>query len=124
MRDSAGICRSVFLQCINLGERNGVLHDRSSAADLLRRAGAGESEVRYREFVKLLVRSRGARQMKGRLDSSDLVQETLFQAARHIRQFQGECEQEWRAWLTRIAEREVIRQLRRHLGAEKRDVKR
>lgn len=95
---------------------------------LLRRACTGEAEAleellrRYRDFVHLLVRSRGAGPLRGRLDSSDLVQETLMRAARHIRQFRGECEVAWRAWLARITEREVIRQWRRHLGAQKRDM--
>jgi len=68
----------------------------------------------------VLVRSRCAGQLRGRVDSSDLVQETQLRAARHIGQFQGRTEAEWRAWLARIAEREIVRQLRRHLGAQKR----
>lgn len=104
--------------------------DPISIADLLPRAVAGEAAAlqallaRYREFVRLLVRSRCGGQLRKRLDSSDLIQETLLQAARHIHQFHGRGEEEWRAWLGRIAEREVIRQLRRHLGAERRAVQR
>lgn len=99
-----------------------------SLAELLKKARAQEPQAledllaRYRPFVHLLVRSRAGGQLRGRLDSSDLVQETLMQAARHIGQFQGEGEPAWRAWLARIAEREMIRQLRRHLGAQKRAV--
>src|SRR5207253_7206304 len=56
--------------------------------------------------------------------SSDLVQETLLRVTRHVGQFQGASEEEWRAWLARIAEREVIHQVRHHLGAARRDAAR
>jgi RNA polymerase sigma-70 factor (ECF subfamily) len=75
---------------------------------------------RYREFVKLVVRCHSPGQLRARMDSSDLVQETLLQAAQHMGQFQGHAEEEWRAWLGRIAEREGIHQARRHLDAAKR----
>ncbi len=98
--------------------------------ELLQRARAGDSEAlaglvgRYREFVRLLVRSRCGGRLQARIDSSDLIQETLLRVSRHIDQFQGNSEEEWRAWLTRIAEREVIGQLRHHLGAARRDAAR
>jgi RNA polymerase sigma-70 factor (ECF subfamily) len=71
-----------------------------------------------------VVRCRARGQLRARLDSSDLVQETLLRAAQNIGQFEGAAEPEWRAWLGRIAEREVIHQLRHHLDAEKRAVSR
>jgi RNA polymerase sigma-70 factor (ECF subfamily) len=99
-------------------------------ADLIRRARAGDADAlaglvgRYREFVRLLVRARCGGRLRARVDSSDLVQETLLRVARHIGQFEGACEEEWRAWLARVAEREVIHQYRHHLGAAKRDASR
>lgn len=51
-----------------------------------------------------------------------MVQETLLCAARNLAGFRGGGEPEWRAWLARIAEREIIRQTRRHLGADRRAV--
>jgi RNA polymerase sigma-70 factor (ECF subfamily) len=106
-----------------------VTDDSTPLADLLCQARSGNGEAlqsllqRYREFVRLAVRCRSRGQLRARLDSSDLVQETLLQAARHIQQFEG-SEEEWQAWLSRIAEREVIRQLRHHLGAAKRALSR
>jgi RNA polymerase sigma-70 factor (ECF subfamily) len=97
-------------------------------SELLRQARAGDGDAlqrlleRYRPLVVLLVRSRCVGPLRRRLDGSDLVQETWLRAAQHIRDFQGEHEAEWRAWLMRIAEREVIRQARHHLGAQKRAV--
>jgi RNA polymerase sigma-70 factor (ECF subfamily) len=101
-----------------------------ATCDLIDRARAGDAEAlqallqRYREYVRLLVRCRASGKLKTRVDSSDLVQETLLRAAQHIQQFQGTGEEEWCAWLTRIAENEVIHQLRHHLGAARRAVSR
>jgi RNA polymerase sigma-70 factor (ECF subfamily) len=97
---------------------------------LIRRARAGDADAlaglvgRYREFVHLLVRSRCDGRLRARVDSSDLVQETLLRVTRHVGQFQGASEEEWRAWLARVAEREVIHQYRHHLGAARRDAAR
>jgi RNA polymerase sigma-70 factor (ECF subfamily) len=105
-------------------------NDTPAIDDLLRQARAGDRAAvqrlleRYRDFVRLLVRSRGRGQLKARLDSSDIVQETLLRVAQNLPQFEGEHEEEWRAWLGRIAEREVIHQVRHHLGAAKRAVSR
>jgi RNA polymerase sigma-70 factor (ECF subfamily) len=94
--------------------------------ELLQQARAGDAGAlqtllqRYREFIRLVVRCHSPGQLRARVDSSDLVQETLLQAAQHIGQFQGHAEEEWRAWLGRIAQREVIHQARRHFAAAKR----
>jgi len=96
--------------------------------ELIRRARDGDREAlavlleRYREFVRLVVHGRARGRLRARLDSSDMIQETLLHAAKNIQQFEGSAEEELRAWLGRIAEREVIHQMRRHLGAEKRAV--
>jgi RNA polymerase sigma-70 factor (ECF subfamily) len=94
--------------------------------ELIQRAATGEAGAveeligRYREYVRLLVRSRARGRMQARVDSSDLIQETLLRAARNIQQFKGASEAEWRAWLGRIAENEIIHQRRHHLGAARR----
>jgi RNA polymerase sigma-70 factor (ECF subfamily) len=94
--------------------------------DLLARVRRGDAPAlqqlleRYREYVRLLVRCRAAGRLQARVDSSDFVQETLLRAARHIQQFEGTSEEQWCAWLRRIAEHEIVHQLRHHLGAAKR----
>jgi RNA polymerase sigma-70 factor, ECF subfamily len=94
--------------------------------DLIAQARAGDAQAlqsllaRYREYARLLVRCRAKGRLQARVDSSDFVQETLLRAAQNIRQFQGTSEEEWCAWLARIAEHEVIHQMRHHLGAAKR----
>jgi RNA polymerase sigma-70 factor (ECF subfamily) len=95
---------------------------------LLQQARAGDARAldllleRYRDYVRLLVRCRISGRLQARVDGSDLIQETLLRAAAHIGQFQGASEQEWCAWLARIAEHEVIHQRRHHEGAAKRAV--
>jgi RNA polymerase sigma-70 factor (ECF subfamily) len=95
-------------------------------AQLLAQARAGDRAAlqvlleRYRPLLVLLVRSRCAGRLQRRLDGSDVVQETLLQAAQHIGDFEGDGAEQWQAWLLRIAEREIIRQMRQHLGAQKR----
>jgi RNA polymerase sigma-70 factor (ECF subfamily) len=107
-----------------------VQDDATPADALIRQARAGDAAAletllgRYREFVRWLVHARCAGRLRTRVDSSDLVQETLLRAAQNISQLHATSEEEWRAWLTRIAEREVIHQLRHHVGAAKRAVAR
>lgn len=96
--------------------------------DLIRQARAGDGGamqqllVRYREFVRLVVRCRAGGRLQARVDHSDLVQETFVRVVENFAQFHGTEEAEWRAWLGRIADHEAVRQLRRHVGAEKRAV--
>lgn len=99
---------------------------RRAIPELIQQARTGDGQAlelllqRYREYVRLLVRCRARGRLQARVDSSDFVQETLLRAARNIRQFQGTGEDEWCAWLARIAENEVVCQMRHHLGAAKR----
>ena len=102
--------------------------DRPPLDSLVAQARGGQSEAldellgRYRHFISLLVRSRfrGGR-MAARVDSSDIVQDVLVRVAGHIGTFEGVDQLAWEAWLRRIAEREVLRQVDRHLGAARRD---
>jgi RNA polymerase sigma-70 factor (ECF subfamily) len=103
-----------------------VSESQAAVVDLIQQARAGDGSalqallLRYREYVRLLVRCRAKGRLQARVDSSDFVQETLLRAARNIEQFQGTSEEEWCAWLARIAENEVVQQMRHHLGAAKR----
>ena len=55
-----------------------------------------------------LMRSRQPDGLQARVDHSDIVQETMLRVAQNIGEFQGTNEEEWRAWLARIAENEVV----------------
>lgn len=98
----------------------------SATFSLIEQARAGDARAmesllaRYREYIRLLVRCRASGRLQARVDSSDIIQETLLRVAENLQQFEGATEEEWRAWLTRIAEREIIRQWRHHVGTAKR----
>ena len=87
---------------------------------LLARARGGDQEAlgrlleEYREYLRLLARSRVGRDLQVRLDPSDLVQETLLEAHRDFRQFLGETEAELTVWLRRILVRNLTDQLKHH----------
>jgi RNA polymerase sigma-70 factor (ECF subfamily) len=77
---------------------------------------AGPSPERYRSYLLLLARRHG-----GRLDPSDLVQQTLLAAHRQRGQFRGHTAAEEAAWLRRILAG-TIADAFRALGRGKRDV--
>ncbi|MEC7556163.1 MAG: sigma-70 family RNA polymerase sigma factor [Planctomycetota bacterium] len=105
-----------------------MTNERPPLDSLVAQARNGQSTAldellgRYRHFISLLVRAkfRGGK-MAARVDSSDIVQDVLIQVAGHIETFEGIDQLSWEAWLRRIAEREVLRQVNRHLGTARRD---
>jgi hypothetical protein len=53
---------------------------------------------RYRDYLRLLARLHLSPLLRGQLDPSDLVQQTLLQAHEHRQQFRGRSEPELAAW--------------------------
>jgi RNA polymerase sigma-70 factor (ECF subfamily) len=94
---------------------------------LIERARAGDHEAlgqlleEYRGFLRLLARSGVGRNLQPRLDPSDLVQETLLEAQRDFRRFQGHSGGEFVAWLRQILARNLVDQVKHH-QSQKRDV--
>jgi DNA-directed RNA polymerase specialized sigma24 family protein len=87
------------------------LSTRSPALLKLARNGDQEALGRlledYRDYLRLLARSRVGRDLRVRLDPSDLVQETLLEAQRDFRQFLGASDAELGVWLRRILVRNL-----------------
>jgi RNA polymerase sigma-70 factor (ECF subfamily) len=88
-------------------------------------AALGRLLERYRNYLKLLAHtlhghSHGPR---GRLDDSDLIQETFLKAHRGFKTFQGQSEPELLAWLRRILARGLATQVERD-RRQKRDRRR
>jgi RNA polymerase sigma-70 factor (ECF subfamily) len=74
----------------------------------------------YRDYLLLLARLHLGRDVPGRLEPSDLVQQTLLDAHQQWDQFRGRTGAELAAWLRRMLACNLI-DARRALGRAKRD---
>jgi RNA polymerase sigma-70 factor (ECF subfamily) len=63
-------------------------------------------------------------QLRIRVDASDVVQQTLLKAQRDLPAFQGQESAEWWAWIRRILENNIAEEVRKHMLAQKRDLRR
>jgi len=85
----------------------------SGIARSIRLAREGQQEAlnelleAHRNYLRVLAASCLHREMQGKADPSDVVQETLLKVHENFRQFRGTTELEWMAWLRRI----LVRQL-------------
>lgn len=79
-----------------------------------------------RPYLKLLARLSLRMQLRRKMDSSDLVQDTMAAALAHADQFRGQTKEDFCAWLRGILQgqlKEVVRKFlltqKRNLGAER-----
>jgi RNA polymerase sigma-70 factor (ECF subfamily) len=77
----------------------------------------------YRNYLRLLARVEIGRRLQGKLDASDLVQETFLEAHRNFARFQGTSEPQLAAWLRQILAAKVANLLRHYIGTQGRDVR-
>jgi RNA polymerase sigma-70 factor (ECF subfamily) len=78
---------------------------------------------RFREYLELLARKQLGQQFQGKLDASDVVQQTLLEAHRKREQFLGSNPQQLLAWLRKLLACTLTDALRT-LGRAKRDATR
>jgi RNA polymerase sigma-70 factor (ECF subfamily) len=83
----------------------------------------GELLERYRNYLKLLARLQIDRRLRGKVDPSDVVQDTFLEAHRDFGGFQGTSEPELTAWLRRILAHNLANVVRHYLGTKRRDVR-
>jgi RNA polymerase sigma-70 factor (ECF subfamily) len=76
---------------------------------------------RFRDYLRLLARLHIDTRLQGKLDPSDLVQQTLLKAHQARAQFRGRSTAEQAAWLRQILARTLANAVR-DLGRAKRDV--
>ena len=78
----------------------------------------------HRNYLRLLAASCLHREMRGKTDPSDVVQETLLKVHEKFHQFRGTTEAEWMAWLRRILVHQLadirrgFQRQRRHVARE------
>jgi RNA polymerase sigma-70 factor, ECF subfamily len=95
---------------------------RSRRRLMAKRLETGESSLeQYRDFLRLLARLRLDRRLRGKLDPSDIVQQTLLRAHQAIDQFRGAEGSEQAAWLRQILSATMADEVRRYTRG-KRDV--
>jgi RNA polymerase sigma-70 factor (ECF subfamily) len=78
---------------------------------------------RFRDYLRLLARLQLSPLLQGKLDPSDVVQETLLKAHEKKDQFRGHSEVEQAAWLRQILAHQLT-DFARRFGAARRDLTR
>jgi RNA polymerase sigma-70 factor (ECF subfamily) len=76
---------------------------------------------RFRNYLLVLARTRLETRLQGKLDASDVVQQTLLEAYQGLAQFRGQSIAQQAAWLRQILARNLAN-AGRDLGRAKRDV--
>jgi RNA polymerase sigma-70 factor (ECF subfamily) len=98
--------------------------------ELVRRAAGGDAVAvralfeRHRGRLSQMVRLRMDPRMRGRIDPSDVVQETLAAASQRLRKYAAEQPLPFYPWLRQIAWEKLVHLHDRHLRAAKRSVAR
>jgi RNA polymerase sigma-70 factor (ECF subfamily) len=86
-------------------------------------AAVGSLLELYRSYLRLLARAEIGRRLQGKLDPSDLVQDTLLEAHRNFGRFQGSDEPQFVSWLRQILAAKVANLVRHYFGTQGRDVR-
>lgn len=107
------------------------LHNESEeTSDLLHRAAAGDDDARNELFgqhhdrLARMVRLRLSRQLQGRVDEEDILQETFLSASRKLNDYLQNPEAPFFLWLRSLAGLKLNELHRTHLGTQKRDADR
>jgi RNA polymerase sigma-70 factor (ECF subfamily) len=81
----------------------------------------GQDLERFRSYLRVLARMHLDPRLQGKLDPSDLVQQTFLQAHQALAQFRGQTDAQLAAWLRQILARNLAHALR-DFGRARRDV--
>lgn len=101
----------------------------SKLANWLALARQGDDSARNhlfeacRSFVCVMARMQLHRRLQGKVDPSDVVQQSLLEAHCALNDFDGDSPQEWLAWLKQIVKHNVIDTDKHYRGAEMRNVR-
>lgn len=107
-----------------------MTEESSEITEILHRATSGDQDAlnelftRYRDRLKRMIRLRLNRRLIGRLDDSDILQDALLHASKHLHEYLQNPSMSFFLWLRHIAELKLLSVHRQHLGIEKRDANR
>jgi RNA polymerase sigma-70 factor (ECF subfamily) len=87
------------------------------------RAALGQLLQLYDHYLALLARLQIGKRLQGKLDPSDLVQETFLEAHRDFAQFCGSSEAEFVSWLRQILATNLANLVRHYYGTRRRNVR-
>jgi RNA polymerase sigma-70 factor, ECF subfamily len=102
----------------------------SEISDLLPRAAGGDQEAlrtlfsRYRDRLKRMVHLRLSRRLSGRVDDSDVIQESFLDIARQLPEYVRSPTLPFFLWLRHMTGLKLAEVHRRHLGTQLRDADR
>ncbi len=97
--------------------------------ELVKLAKAGDAQAlgqlleSYRNYLGLLARVQVGRRLQGKLDASDVLQETFLEAYRGVDHFRGSSEREFLGWLRQILAANLSNQVRRYYGTKRRNLR-
>jgi RNA polymerase sigma-70 factor (ECF subfamily) len=86
-------------------------------------ASAADDLERFRAYLRLLARLHLDRRLQGKLDPSDLVQQTLLEAYRSAHKLTGRSDAEKAAWLRQALAHQMTHAVR-DLGRDRRNIAR
>lgn len=104
-----------------------VTSEHDETAKLLRRAGQGDQQAlgdlfaRHRDRLRSMVQLRLDRRLQGRIDPSDVIQETYLEASGRFADFLRDQPMPFFLWLRFLTAQKLLVLHRRHLGARARD---
>src|SRR6516165_528527 len=99
-------------------------------SELSRRAGAGDSTAlgqlldAYRKPLRRMVRLRLDSRLQGRIDASDVIQETFLEVTRRLPEYHSNPRMPFFLWLRFLTGQKLLELRRRHLGTQARDAAR
>jgi RNA polymerase sigma-70 factor (ECF subfamily) len=98
-------------------------HSKLAAAKLGDSEAKGELLDRFRPYLNVIAQRLLDNRLKGRMDSSDVVQTTYLEASRDFGAFRGDTIESFLAWLRHILRNNVSTAHQEHLATQKRSAR-